>query len=226
MISVEKLEANRENAQHSTGPKTEEGKRISSMNACRHGLTGQTIVMPEEDMAAYNAFVTKMVTTLDTADPVEQQLAVTWASCQWRINRASAIEENLLTIGNITGAAAHLQVEDERVQVALSNTKTFLKESQQFARIAIYSHRLVNQAEKILKQLKQLQADRKYRQMKELPELAEIYKLHREQGLLFDPTAHGFVFSTAEIEAHLHRQNLKNPDFIAQEAARQRKKSA
>ena len=43
---------NRENAQHSTGPKTEAGKQKSSLNALRHGLTGQTVVMPAEDLAA------------------------------------------------------------------------------------------------------------------------------------------------------------------------------
>jgi hypothetical protein len=226
MLTERQHAANIENAQHSTGPTSEEGKRISSMNACRHGLTGQTIVMPDEDMAAYNAFVERMVATFDVGDAVEQQLAVTWASFQWRINRAGAIEENMLAIGNINGAAANLQVEDDRVHVALANTKTFLKDSQQFARISLYSHRLVNQAEKVLKQLKALQAERKYRQQKELSEAVQLYKLYRHEGAAFDPKALGFVFSTAEIEAHIRRQLLKDPDFIAQEAARQRKKSA
>ena len=36
---------NRANAQRSTGPKTEEGKQRSSLNALRHGLTGQTIIL-------------------------------------------------------------------------------------------------------------------------------------------------------------------------------------
>ena len=218
--------ANIENAQKSTGPTSENGKRISSMNACRHGLTGQTIVMPEEDMAAYNAFVESMVSALAVGDAVEQQLAVTWASFQWRINRAAAIEENMLSLGNIMGAADNLQVEHEQVHVALCNTKTFRHDSQEFARMALYSHRLVNQAEKVLKQLKNLQAERRYRQQKELPELAQIYKLHRMEGLAFDPKANGFVFSLAEVEAYLRRENLRNPDFIAQEAARRRKKSA
>jgi hypothetical protein len=46
---------NRANAQHSTGPRTSEGKRRSSMNAMRHGLTSQVIVMPDEDMQAYRS---------------------------------------------------------------------------------------------------------------------------------------------------------------------------
>lgn len=39
MPSAKKLVANRRNAQHATGPKSEEGKRRSAINALRHGLT-------------------------------------------------------------------------------------------------------------------------------------------------------------------------------------------
>src|SRR5579864_3087874 len=113
MLTERQHAANIENAQKSTGPTSEQGKRISSMNACRHGLTGQTIVMPEEDMAAYNAFVERIVASLAVADAVEQQLAVNWASFQWRINRAHAIEENMFSLGNIMGAADNLQVDHD-----------------------------------------------------------------------------------------------------------------
>ena len=44
---------NRANAQHSTGPRAEAGKQRSRLNALRHGLTGQTVVLPTEDHAAY-----------------------------------------------------------------------------------------------------------------------------------------------------------------------------
>ena len=44
MTSLQQIEANRRNAQNSTGPRTEAGKQRSSRNAVRHGLTAETVI--------------------------------------------------------------------------------------------------------------------------------------------------------------------------------------
>ena len=48
-VSEAKLEANRRNAQKSTGPRTEAGKKRSSLNAVTHGLRAETLVLLDED---------------------------------------------------------------------------------------------------------------------------------------------------------------------------------
>jgi hypothetical protein len=48
-VSEAQLAANRRNAQKSSGPVTAEGKAISRQNGLKHGLSGEGIVVPEED---------------------------------------------------------------------------------------------------------------------------------------------------------------------------------
>jgi len=52
MTSDKKAEANRRNARKSTGPKTSEGKAAVRLNAIRHGLLLQDVLLPGEDEAA------------------------------------------------------------------------------------------------------------------------------------------------------------------------------
>ena len=49
--SEARMNANRINAQRSTGPKTDEGKEASRRNSFKHGLTGAGVVTPVEDEA-------------------------------------------------------------------------------------------------------------------------------------------------------------------------------
>lgn len=44
MVTSKQRAANQQNARHSTGPKSEAGKRAASLNAIRHGLTSQTAI--------------------------------------------------------------------------------------------------------------------------------------------------------------------------------------
>jgi hypothetical protein len=60
-LSESRLRANRENAQSSTGPRTKEGKKRSSLNSTRHGILAQVIHLPEEEMAAFTEFTKEYV---------------------------------------------------------------------------------------------------------------------------------------------------------------------
>src|ERR1700733_4688211 len=99
IISEKQLDANRRNAQHSTGPKTEEGKRASSHNARRHNLTGQVTAMTDEDRVAHDAFSAALIASMAPEGALETQLAQRVATDSWRLNRASAIEDNLFAMG-------------------------------------------------------------------------------------------------------------------------------
>ena len=71
MTTQRQEEANRRNAQYSTGPKTEEGKSVSSMNALKHGLTAKTTLLPDEDFQVYSALSGGIREELDPVGWVE-----------------------------------------------------------------------------------------------------------------------------------------------------------
>jgi hypothetical protein len=96
-ISEKKLEANRANAQKSTGPRTDEGKRASRMNAVSHGLLAQTVVITagdyQEDEQAFAEVLEGLredFTPVGVAEDLEVQ---TIARCYWRRMRAARYED-------------------------------------------------------------------------------------------------------------------------------------
>ena len=53
MTSEVKIQSNRLNAKRSTGPRTDRGKKRSSVNALKHGLTARTDVIPGDPYRSY-----------------------------------------------------------------------------------------------------------------------------------------------------------------------------
>jgi hypothetical protein len=98
MMSFRQIEANRRNAQLSTGPVTEEGKRRSRQNAVRHGLTSETVIDALEDAEDYAAFEMAVTADYDAQSAVERELVLRLASLLWRLRRATAIESGLFKI--------------------------------------------------------------------------------------------------------------------------------
>ena len=82
-------EANRKNAQKSTGAKTPEGKIRSSLNAWRHGITGQVATMPGEDRTAFENFASEIRHAFHPEGALEKQIAQSIAEDEWRLNRAT-----------------------------------------------------------------------------------------------------------------------------------------
>jgi len=56
-VSQKRMDANRQNAQKSTGARTQAGKDKSKMNSQTHGLCSQAALLPSEDPIVYQAFI-------------------------------------------------------------------------------------------------------------------------------------------------------------------------
>ena len=140
MTSFRQIEANRRNAQLSTGPVTEVGKRKSRQNAVRHGLTAETVIDALEDAEDYAAFEMAVSADYDAQSAVERELVLRLASVLWRLRRATAIESGLFKIQAKhllqfrQGRQAHRQkIIDSMYQNAVASEYELKQDQDQFA---------------------------------------------------------------------------------------------
>src|SRR4051794_36777583 len=96
MATAKQIEANRRNAQKSTGPKTEEGKSRCRLNALKHGLGAIHVGLPHEDPAEYADILAGLMDSWQPANTQEHLLVNNIASAYMRIQRASRYEASLL----------------------------------------------------------------------------------------------------------------------------------
>jgi hypothetical protein len=92
MVSQAKIDANRRNAQKSTGPRSDEGKERARLNALKHGVTAQTPVLPGEDPALFHGLVEAFTAGLQPQNPVESILIDQMALFTTQSNRALRVE--------------------------------------------------------------------------------------------------------------------------------------
>src|SRR5262245_22101529 len=96
MATIKQIEAARRNGAKSRGPVTEEGKRRSSRNAVKHGLTAETLVLSNEDPQKFEAIVESYADRLCPEDQLEMDLVAEMAANRWRLRRAWSLETALL----------------------------------------------------------------------------------------------------------------------------------
>ena len=215
-MSKNRTMINRSNAKLSTGPKSAEGKTKSSMNALRHGLTSQVVVMPTEDLILYLDHTQTFHDEYQPQGPTETHLTQTLADCAWRLNRARALENNLLTIGLTSKAHRQDQDNHHEIQDALATAAGIEARTRQLAMLSLHDSRLTRQFDKTLTLLKSLQAERQAKLQADLEIAARLLQLHAtETTCPYDPTQDGFVFSTREIETYLFRKTRKSKAFHA-----------
>ncbi len=92
MASVAQIQANRLNAQKSTGPRTAEGKERASRNALRHGLLAREAVIQGEDPEEFELYREGMLQELAPAGAVEAMLAERVVGLSWRLRRAERLQ--------------------------------------------------------------------------------------------------------------------------------------
>ena len=205
MISEKQIAANRSNALLSTGPRTEEGKKRSSMNARRHGITGQVTSMTDEDRAAHDKLSQALIKDLAPDGAMETQLAQRIATDSWRLNRISAVEDNLFALGQLQHGGQTCP-DAPQLDDALTMAHTYTQESKQLQLLSLYEQRINRAIQKNLALLQSLQATRKAERETAMKEAAALLKLSEMKGVEYIPARDGFAFSNDQIHAAIDRE--------------------
>jgi hypothetical protein len=216
MPSLNQLAANRANAQLSTGPTSSEGKAKVSHNAVKTGLTGRTVLLPSDDVAAYQAQVERIFQQFSPAADEEKRLTQSLADTLWRLDRIPSLEAGIYAIGRCEFAAQFAEEEDEAVRKAMIEAQIFLSYRRDLNNLSIQEARLRRQYEKDEAELQRCIAERekaaKDRQAAEnrrWQDAIQHYRAAKQHGLPFDPAEIGFEFSTEEIAAREQQMEVK-----------------
>jgi len=180
---------NRENSKHSTGPVTPEGKARSSQNALKHGMTAKAIVLPGEDPGAYQRHVDSFMDQFKTDNPAELAQVQNLADTSWHQARIGRPETILFS--------------------QFDEHKSLDSQMRALSAISMHRHRLSRDFDRTLKELKQAQQDRINQHHVHLDKATLLYSLDEDQGIEYDPSVDGFVFSKKEVETlKLRKQRL------------------
>ena len=154
MSTAAQITANRANSQFSSGPKTDVGKTKVSLNAVKSALTGQTILLPTDDVAAYEQLSQSMIEFHRPATYMEEILVQSLIDTEWRLRRIPTLESAIYSLG-YRECCRPLPSRTKSTYKYSSNTSASLKTS------AFRNARLRRMHDKDLASLRELQAERK-----------------------------------------------------------------
>jgi hypothetical protein len=95
MASDKQIRANRRNAQKSTGPNTPEGKDAVRLNATKHGLRSQEVLLPGEDEEGLKELDENLRAELQPVGELENLLVDGIIAAHWRLRRFRRVETGI-----------------------------------------------------------------------------------------------------------------------------------
>jgi hypothetical protein len=98
MTTEQQLNANRHYAEKSTGPRTAGGRARSRMNALKHGMAAEEIVVAGEDPAELRAFHKNLLKAWQPVGAMEEHLVWEITISNWRLRRAQGNEAKLVEV--------------------------------------------------------------------------------------------------------------------------------
>ena len=198
-ISEAQLKANRENAQHSTGPTSSEGKRKVALNPLTHGFAGKTVLIAAHEEAAYIKHFRDFRAEYKPKGPSEQFLVQSLAELSWSAQQLRAQIDNLITLG---GAMCKPMLEsgDSQVDFAIAQATSLEANMPKINLLGIYEQRKMRLFTNARKELTTIQAARKLAEQQEVEE-ASFYRKASPGN--WNPADDGFACSLAEVDRYI-----------------------
>lgn len=208
MATEAQIEANRANAKLSTGPKSDTGKSRVSANAVKTGLTGRTVLLPGDDLAAYQELLERVTARFQPVTGDEKVLAQRIADTEWRLARIPELSDSIQTLGlrELSSQLAKQFADvDEESRAAYLRARVYLHYRKELSNLSVQESRLRRQLEKDTKALELLleprrEADRAAKQKRKAL-IDNAYNLSRKEPRTYTPdyfSKIGFDFSHEE----------------------------
>ena len=211
MATQKQIDANRRNAQKSTGPRGPRKpvrKPRTSLCAKRDDISGQVLTFSKEDRPVFEKLKAEIIADLAPKTVMELSLANGIAWDTWRLNHLRAVEMNMYALG-ADNPDLSIHCDNPQIHTAMAAAVTFSNESQRFALMSIYEQRLNRSLHKNLETLRELQAERKANYEKDRAEEILLARYSEIKGLAYSapttPTVNGSVFSNREIFSAANR---------------------
>jgi len=216
MSTTSQIAANQANAQLSTGPTSSEGKAKISHNALKTGLTGRTVLLPSDDVTAYQSRVERIFKQHAPEGEDETRLTQSLADTLWRLDRIPALEAGSYAIGRRALAHEFADESDEAVRSALIEAQVFLTYRRDLSNLTLQETRLRRQYEQDEAELKRLAAERAAAAKKRKEDerirwikAVQHYKMAQDCGVPFDPAEIGFEFSAEQVKARMLQNEIE-----------------
>jgi hypothetical protein len=198
---------------HSTGPKTPEGKSRCRLNAYRHGLTGQLCVFTPGEQQAYEKHCKVVLEGLAPVGDFERDIAQSVADGRWRLKRAGAIEAGTFALGmheHSTDNTGHAEVDN-----AFAQARTWCEQAHNLQLLTVYEQRIQRAVDKNMAELKTLQTERKEAAAEAMKQAKLLYQFAKAQGKPYRPEA--FFTTAPEV-----RESVYSSTEVAREISRAR----
>jgi hypothetical protein len=212
MSSDRQIEANRLNAELSSGPKSPDGKAKSSLNAVKTGLTGRTVLLSSEDAALYTTHIERIFKKFSPFGDDEANLVQSIADTEWRLLRIPGLEMGIFALGHIEFAEKFAN-QEQSIRKSLIDSQVYITYQRPLSNLSIQQGRLSRQREHDLGALEKMQQKRDEVHRKQIRDAEEMLELAQKKRLTINLADFGFEISEADITRYDRWGNYRQQGY-------------